>query len=102
MSTCENSREKTALDLSHEFWSSVLAEHQEAKAKSEKALVGWARPIKSDAMAVHPDQVSEAREDAKRKGVPTEFLPDGRPLFTSSRHFRRYARTYGFRHKGYC
>lgn len=59
------------------------------------------KPLASDALAVHPSQVSEATEDAKRKGVPTEFMPDGRPVFKSSRHFRDYARQYGFRHKGY-
>ncbi len=59
------------------------------------------RPLASDALAVHPSQIAEAVEDARRKGVPTEFLPDGRPVFLSSRHFREYAKRYGFRHKGY-
>jgi hypothetical protein len=63
-------------------------------------LVGF-KPLHSDALCVHPAQREEAIEDAKGKGVPTEFDLEGRPVFTSSRHFRDYARRYGFRHKGY-
>jgi hypothetical protein len=59
------------------------------------------KPLASDALAVHPSQVEEATLDARKKGVPTEFLPDGRPVFTSSRHFQEYARRYGFHHKEY-
>lgn len=64
------------------------------------ALVHF-RPLASVALGVHPDQVPEAREDAKRLGVPTEFTPGGRPVFTSSRHMRRYCKAYGYVHKGY-
>ncbi len=60
---------------------------------------GW--PVISDSLAVHPNQVEEATEDAKKKGVPTEFLPDGRPVMRSKEHFTSYARRYGFRHRGY-
>ncbi len=61
------------------------------------------KPIVSDALAVHPKQVQEATEDAKRKGVPTEFLPDGRPILRTRGHRRAYLRAYGFhdRNGGY-
>lgn len=97
-------KEKSLTDLSAEFWNWVSKEQRKLPKvkKSRLGIEAWIRPIKSDAMAVHPDQVPEARELAKKKGVPTDFLPDGRPLFTSSRHFREYARKHGFRHKGYC
>lgn len=78
-----------------------LAAEERGKAADAPALVSWGRPVESDALAVHPSQVEEAREDARKKGVPVEFLPDGRPVFTSSRQFREYAKRYGFRHKGY-
>jgi sugar/nucleoside kinase (ribokinase family) len=55
-----------------------------------------APPHKSDGLAVHPDQVQEATESAKRKGVPTEFLPDGRPVMRSRAHQKQYLRAYGF------
>lgn len=53
-------------------------------------------PIVSDALAVHPRQAEEAREDAKRRGVPTEFQADGRPKFTSRQHLQSYCRAYNF------
>jgi hypothetical protein len=60
------------------------------------------KPLHSEALAVHPTQIQEARDVAKAKGVPTDFDSSGRPIFTSSRHFREYAKRHGFRHKGYC
>jgi hypothetical protein len=61
----------------------------------EPSLVGWV-PIISDALAVHPRQVKEAIADARAKGVPTEFLPDGRPVLSSRSHRKRYLKAYGF------
>ncbi len=58
-------------------------------------LFGW-KPILSEALAVHPEQVQEAIEDAKKKGVPTDFLPDGRAVLTSRSHRKAYLRAYGF------
>lgn len=61
------------------------------------------KPIVSDALAVHPRQVKEATEDARRKGVPTDFQPDGRPIFRTRQHRSEYLRRYGFydRQAGY-
>lgn len=56
-------------------------------------------PNISDGMAVHPRQVGEAAEDARKKGVPTEFLPDGRPVFRSRAHQKAYIKAYGFYNK---
>jgi len=58
------------------------------------SLVGW-KPLASRALGVHPDQVAEATESARAKGVPTEFRPDGRPVFTCRSHRKRYLRAYG-------
>ncbi len=66
-----------------------------------ECLVGF-KPLHSEALGVHPDQIPEAIEVAKRKGVPTEFDRTGRPIFTSSRHFREYAKKHGFVHRGYA
>lgn len=62
-------------------------------------LLGLIRPHPSDALAVHPAQVAEATLNAKIKGVPTEFLPDGRPLMRSRAHQKEYIRAYGFFNK---
>ncbi len=51
----------------------------------------------SDALAVHPRRVAEATRDAIKRGVPTEFLPDGRPVMRSRAHQKAYLRAYGFR-----
>lgn len=59
-------------------------------------LVAW-KPLASDALAVHPKQVKEAEQDAKNKGVPVDFMPDGRPVFTSREQRKRYCAAYGFR-----
>lgn len=53
-------------------------------------------PIKSVALAVHSTQVKEAMEDAAKKGVPTEFTRDGRPILRDASHRRRYLKAYGF------
>lgn len=51
----------------------------------------------SDALAVHPEQVEEARDDSRKRGVPTDFLPDGRAVITSRYHQKRYLKAYGFK-----
>jgi hypothetical protein len=56
-------------------------------------------PKLSEALAVHPDQVPEAVEDAKRKGVPTRFEADGRPVITSRAHQKAYLKAYGFHNR---
>jgi hypothetical protein len=59
------------------------------------SFVAW-KPLASDALAVHPNQVKQATEDAKKKGVAVEFMPDGRPVFTSREQRKRYCQMYGF------
>jgi hypothetical protein len=54
------------------------------------------RRQKSIALAVHPSQVEEASSDAVRKGVPTEFTRDGRPIFESRAHRKKYFQAYGY------
>jgi hypothetical protein len=86
-----------------EFFASFPAQEVESdtgKPGAPSSLISF-KPLHSEALAVHPRQIKEATEDAVRKGVPTEFDPEGRPIFTSSRHFRRYAKRYGFFHRGY-
>lgn len=51
-----------------------------------KSCNAW--PILSDGFAVDPTQVKDAEEHCKKLGVPTQFLPDGRAVFTSQRHQR--------------
>lgn len=61
---------------------------------SQFSCATW--PIKSEALGVHPDQISEAREQSIALGVPTEFTKDGRPILTGPKHRKRYAEALGF------
>lgn len=56
----------------------------------------WSKKVKSVALAVHPDQIAEAAEDARKRGVPTEFTADGCPVLTDRDHKKRYLRAYGY------
>jgi hypothetical protein len=51
-------------------------------------------PMASDAMMVHPSQAQEATANAREIGVPTEYLPDGRPVLTSAAHRKAFARAH--------
>ncbi len=59
------------------------------------SLCPW-KPLHSEALAVHPDLIGDATADAAKKGVPTEFDVEGRPVFTSRSHRAEYMRRYGF------
>lgn len=58
---------------------------------------GW--PVHSDALAVHPGDVTGAREDAKKAGIPTDFDGDGRPVLKDPTHMKRYHKHCGVHHK---
>ena len=63
-----------------------------------EGLIGW-KPMVNEVLAVHPDQVKEAIESARAKGVPTDFKADGQPVFTSRAHYKEYCEKYGFYNK---
>lgn len=56
-------------------------------------------PMTSQGAAVHPDQIPEAMESARKKGVPTDFTPTGEPIFTGREHRKRYLHAYGYHDK---
>jgi hypothetical protein len=60
-------------------------------------------PMLSDAIGVGASQVGEAYEDSVKRGVPTQFTPDGQAIFLDRSHRRDYCRAYGFydRNAGY-
>lgn len=47
-------------------------------------------PLHSEAAAVNPEHVGRAMEDAREKGVPTEFDAIGCPIFTGPGHRKAY------------
>ena len=48
----------------------------------------WKNEVLSDALGVHSSQAKEAEAEARALGVPTEYLPDGRPVIRSTAHRR--------------
>lgn len=79
------------------FYRNIRAEHTDVR----HTPGNW--PMKSDAAGVHPDQIQEAYQHSVKVGIPTEFTPDGRAVFTSRKHRRDYCRAIGLhdRNGGY-
>lgn len=56
-------------------------------------------PIACETLAVHPDQISEAREFDARNGVKTDYRPDGTPIMRDPGHYRKYRKLHGYHFK---
>lgn len=70
--------------------------HDEAEVDPElKARLPRGYPIKSVALATTPKGVKRAMEDAERRGVPTEYTPDGLCILRDADHRRRFMKAYG-------
>jgi hypothetical protein len=65
------------------------------KGSNADSLCPW-KPLHSEAIAVHPNQIAEATAQAIEFGVPTEFDKIGRPIFTSRSHRKEYMQRYGY------
>ena len=52
---------------------------------SAECITAWKRPILSDALAVHPDQIPEVLERNRQHGIYIDYAPDGRPILTNRR-----------------
>lgn len=60
------------------------------KKAGEFGTMNYKRPLFSDALGVHPEQIPEAMEHDKKSGVVgVEYLPDGRAVFTSEAQMRK-------------
>jgi hypothetical protein len=71
------------------FKRDIRAEH----AGTKHTPGNW--PLKSDAAGVHPNQIKEAYEHSVKIGIPTQFTPDGRAIFTGKKHRKDYCRAIG-------
>lgn len=59
-------------------------------------------PLHSVGASVHPKQIPQFTEHLKRSGVPTQFDPKGRPVFTSPSHQHKALQAMGlFNHDSY-
>ena len=52
-------------------------------------------PIAIEAMAVAPDQIGEARDHDRARGVPTDYRGDGSLIMRDPRHYKQYRRLHG-------
>lgn len=48
----------------------------------------------SDAMMVHPTQIEEQTQLCRQLGIPTDYLPDGRPILRDAGHRKALARAH--------
>lgn len=60
------------------------------------APASGAYPYAADSLAVHSSQVEEARAASVAIGVPTNFTPDGKIIWESRDHQRRYCQATGY------
>lgn len=44
------------------------------------SFTGWKRPILSDGLACHPEQIPAEREAYRKAGINVDFHEDGRPI----------------------
>lgn len=69
----------------------IAGEHS---SKGTPASKGW--PMKSDALAVLPEQVPEYMEHDRKLGVSAEYSRDGSVIFTSKAHKDKYLKAHGY------
>ena len=51
--------------------------------------------LESYAAGVNPKQIPEMRAFDKKHGVPTDYSPDGDPVFRGPKHRRKYCEAHG-------
>lgn len=64
-------------------------------AETGGAMTDWTVPLESNAAGVLPNQVAEARDYAKKHGIPIEYKRDGTAMFKSKRSRDRALRALG-------
>lgn len=57
-------------------------------------MIGW-KPLHDFTVGVHPSQINEARAEAEKNGVPTDFDSEGSPIFRTREHRKAYHRMVG-------
>jgi hypothetical protein len=67
----------------------------EVTAPSRAARRKATYPMKSDAAGVHVSQRMDAIAESHAMGIPTDFTPDGRAVFESANHRKRYCEAIG-------
>lgn len=63
------------------------------------SLIGWTKPMLSDAYKVHQSQIPEAIARDKKHGLNIEYTSDGRPKIKSQAELRHMMRSFGHHQK---
>jgi hypothetical protein len=63
-----------------------------------QSAAGW--PRRSEALGCHPKQIEQQMEFLKRRGVPTEFTPDGAAVVTCPGHQKQLLKALGYVDRG--
>lgn len=77
-----------------------LTEFYKQQAQQPKApepcSLSYTRPNVSLSMKVRRSDRQKAIAEAAKRGVPTEFTPEGNPVFTSRAHQKSYRKAFGY------
>lgn len=76
--------------VSEDDFRAAFPEREDHRAVMFATAYSLTRPLASDALAVHPKQIEEARARDKRHGVSVDYDRHGRPLFTCAAQRRKY------------
>jgi hypothetical protein len=90
------------VEVTEAEWHRAIEESRPASVAGGRpgdSFCGWSRPIASDAMAVHPDQIPEVIERNKRHGILVDYDGEGRPLLTDREQRRKLMHLEGIHDK---
>lgn len=69
--------------------------HRDLQIDFGKQYHGDIWPMESYAAGVHHKQIPEMRAFDKKHNVPTDYTPDGDPVFRGPKHRRKYCEAHG-------
>ncbi len=103
MTVAEMERRQVDGVIEHEGQKLTRDIAEEWSPREGNAFCGAKWPILSDSAGVHPDEIPQAREEMRRKGVNIDYAGDGRAIFESHAHRRAALKAMGLHEKrGYA
>lgn len=60
-------------------------------------MIGWTKPLVSESLACHPEDITAMEKLDKDKGLSAiHYDSDGRPSFSSQRQKKEYLKAHGY------
>lgn len=78
-----------------EYYAQLAALASKPRLLQSRAKAGSGYPRLSGSMGVHRTQREEAMALDAKRGVPTEYSPDGRPEFRTRGHQKAWCKAHG-------